>query len=63
MRSYRLEVDTDLLGAWLVDVMLGRIGARRRHIRNAMENKDEARKPVRRSWRENPAFAEALSGE
>ncbi len=27
LRSYRLETGTDLLGAWLIDVVYGRIGA------------------------------------
>jgi hypothetical protein len=51
MRSYRLEAGTDLFGAWLVDVVYGRIGASGRRIRYAVENKEEARKLVRRSLR------------
>jgi hypothetical protein len=51
MRSYHLEAGTDLFGAWLVDVVYGRIGASGRRVRYAVENKDEARKPVRRNLR------------
>jgi hypothetical protein len=38
MRSYRLEAGTDLFGAWLVDVMYGRISVRGRRIRYVVEN-------------------------
>jgi hypothetical protein len=51
MRSYRLEAGTDLFGAWLVDVIYGRIGARGRRIRYVVQDQDEARKLVRRSLR------------
>jgi hypothetical protein len=46
-RSYPLEAGTDLFGAWLVEVVYGRIGARGWRIRYVAENKDEARKLVR----------------
>ncbi len=51
MRSYRLEAGTDLLGAWLVEVIYGRIGSRGRCIRYLVQDKDDARKLVRRSLR------------
>ena len=31
MRTYRLKAGTDLFGAWLVEVVYGRIGARLAH--------------------------------
>jgi hypothetical protein len=46
-RYKRLEAGTDLLGAWLVDVIYGRIGTRGRHVRYVVENQDAARKVVR----------------
>jgi hypothetical protein len=51
MRSYRLEAGPNLLGAWLVDVVYGRIDACGRSIRYVVQDKDEARKVVRRSLR------------
>jgi hypothetical protein len=51
MCSYRLEAGTDLLGAWLVDLVYGRIGTRGRRIRYVLWDKDEARKLVWRSLR------------
>ena len=51
MRSYRLEAGTDLFGAWLINVVYGRIGARGSRIRYVVQDKDEARKLVWRSLR------------
>jgi hypothetical protein len=48
----RLGAGTDLLGAWLVDVVYGHIGARGRRIRYLLRDKDEAWKLVRRRRRE-----------
>jgi hypothetical protein len=48
-RAYLLEADTDLLGAWLVDVTYGRIGTPGRRIRHNVAKEDEARKLVRES--------------
>jgi hypothetical protein len=38
LRSYRLEAGTDLFGAWLVDVVCGRIGARGRRVAMTCES-------------------------
>ena len=53
MRSYRLEAGTDLLGAWLVDVVYGRIGARGAHLlcsRGCAPAREQShrRRPLRR---------------
>jgi hypothetical protein len=45
-RSYRLEVGTDLLGAWLVEVTYGRIGAPGRRVRYVVDGEVEARQMV-----------------
>ncbi len=50
-RSYRLEAGTDLLGAWLVEVTFGRIGAPGRCVRYVAGDETEARKLVRQSLR------------
>lgn len=50
-RAYRIDVGTDLLGDWLVDVTFGRIGSRGRTKRYLARDEDEARKIVRRCLR------------
>jgi hypothetical protein len=51
MRSYHLEAGTDLFGAWLVDVVYGRIGTSGRRIRYVVRDESKARKLVRSSLR------------
>jgi hypothetical protein len=49
-RSYRLEAGTDLLGD-LVEITYGRIGARGRRIRYAVQDETQARRLVRETLR------------
>jgi hypothetical protein len=51
LRSYRLEVGTDLFGTWLVDVTYGRIGADGRRLRYIAADEAEARKLVQKTLR------------
>jgi hypothetical protein len=45
-RSYRLEVGTDLLSAWLVEVTYGRIVASGRRLRRVVNDEEDARQLV-----------------
>jgi hypothetical protein len=61
MSSYHLKAGTDLFGTWLVDVVYGRIGARGRRIRHVAQNKDVARKLVRRRLRRRATARKRIS--
>jgi hypothetical protein len=45
------KAGTDLFGAWLVDLVYGRLGTRGWRICYVVNDKDEARKLMRRSLR------------
>jgi hypothetical protein len=45
-RAYRMDAGPDLLGAWLVDVTYGRIGARGRTIRHCLQRRATAPKRI-----------------
>lgn len=50
-RSYRIEAGTDLLGAWLVEITFGRIGASGHQLRDAVPDESAARAMVRQHLR------------
>ena len=50
-RAYRLEAGRDLLGDWLVEITYGRIGAKGRRIRYAVQDGVQAKKLVRETLR------------
>jgi len=48
-RAYRIEAGIDPLADWVVNVTYGRMGTRRRHIRQLASDEPQARRIVRQS--------------